>query len=142
MKILRNMKLGKKKTEGIEELKKKFVAHGMWSTGYQLDNITKSIAEVLGKTKVHINFPESNFNCHGEAIKVAKDVKGLMPFSNSPISFYEVTTLFYGDKHITRNNYLPFLADVDCFYISNIDTSGSSWVTVNLVKGPSWRTYL
>ena len=65
-----------------------------------------------------------------------------MPFSNSPISFDEVTTLFYGDKHIDRSNYLPFQAEVDCFYISNIDTSGSLWVTVDLVKGPSWRTYL
>ena len=27
-------------------------------------------------------------------------------------------------------------------YISNIDTSGSLWVTVDLIKGPSWRTFL
>ncbi len=136
------MKFGKKKTEGIEELKKKFTSHGMWSTGYQLDDITKGIAEVLGKTKVHINVPYSDFNCHGEATKVAKDVNGLMPFSNSPIPFSEVTTLFYGDDHITNRNYLPFLAEVDCFYISNIDTSGALWVTVDLEKGPSWRSYL
>ena len=136
------MKFGKKKTEGIEELKKKFTSHGMWSTGYQLDDITKGIAEVLGKTKVHINVPYSNFNCHGEAIKVAKDVKGLMLFSTARVSFNEVTTLFYGDNHIKRNNYLPFLAEVDCFYISDIDTSGALWVTVNLIKGPSWRSYL
>ena len=114
----------------------------MWSTCYQLDAITKGIAEALGKTKVHINFPGSNFNCHGEAIKVAKDVKGLMPFTKEPISYGEVTTLFYGDNHINRGNYLPFLADVDCFYISNIDTDGSLWVTIDLVKGPSWRSYL
>ena len=136
------MRFGKKKTEAIEELKNKYVSHGMWSTGYQLDDITKGIAEALGKTKVHINVPYSNFNCHGEANKVARDVKGLMPFTNSPIPFSEVTTLFYGDNHINRGNYLPFLADVDCFYISNIDTSGSLWVTVDLKKGPSWRTYL
>ena len=136
------MRFEKKKTEAIEELKKKYVSHGMWSTGYHLDDITKGIAEALGKTKVHINVPYSNFNCHGEAIKVAKDVKGLMPFSTARVAFDEVTTLFYGDNHINRGNYLPFLADVDCFYISNIDTSGSLWVTINLVKGPSWRTYL
>ena len=136
------MKFGKKKTEGIEELKKKFTSHGMWSTGYQLDDITKGIAEVLGKTKVHINVPYSNFNCHGEAIKVAKDVIGLMPFSKNPININKVTTLYYGDNPITRNNYLPFQAEVDCFYISNIDTSGSLWVTVDLVKGPSWRSYM
>lgn len=136
------MRFGKKKTEAIEELKKKYVPHCMWSTGYRLDNITKGIAEALGKTKVHINVPYSNFNCHGEAVKVAKDVKGLMPFSTARVSFDEVTTLFYGDKHIKRNNYLPFLADVDRFYISNIDTNESLYVTVDLVKGPSWRTYL
>ena len=136
------MRFGQKKTQGIEELKKKYVSHGMWSTGYQLDDITKGIAEVLGKTNVHINVPFSNFNCHGEAIKVAKDVKGLMPFTKSPISFNEVTTLFYGDDHITSRNYLPFLAEVDCFYIKNIDTTGSLLVTVDLEKGPSWRAYL
>ena len=136
------MRFGQKKTQGIEELKKKYVSHDMWSTGYQLDDITKDIAEVLGKTKVHINVPYSNFNCHGEAIKVAKDVKGLMPFSTARVSFDEVTTLYYGDNHITRGNYLPFLAEVDCFYINNIDTTGNLWVTIDLIKGPSWRNYL
>ena len=136
------MRFGQKKTQGIEELKKKYDSHGMWSTGYRLDDITKGIAEMLGKTKVHINFPDSNFNCHGEAIKVAKDVKCLMPFSTARVSFDEVTTLYYGDKHITRGNYLPFLSEVDCFFIENIDMTGSSYITINLVKGPSWRMYL
>ena len=136
------MRFGQKKTQGIEELKKKYDSHSMWSTGYRLDGITKGIAEVLGKTKVHINFPDSNFNCHGPANKVAKDISGLMPFSKNPINIDEVTTLYYGDNHITRGNYLPFLSDADCFYIKNIDTTGNLWVTVDLIKGPSWRTYL
>ena len=136
------MRFGQKKTQGIEELRKKFVARGYMPTGYQLDSITKALAEVLGKTKVHINVPYSNFNCHGEAVKVAKDVKGLMPFSTARVPFDEVTTLYYGDNHITRGNYLPFQAEVDCFYIKNIDTTGALWVTVDVVKGPSWRTYL
>ena len=136
------MRFGQKKAQGIEELKKKYDSHGMWSTGYRVDGITKGIAEVLGKTKVHINFPDSNFNCHGPANKVAKDISGLMPFSKNPINIDEVTTLYYGDNHITRGNYLPFLSDADCFYIKNIDTTGNLWVTVDLIKGPSWRTYL
>ena len=136
------MRFGKKKTEAIEALKTKYVSHGMWSIGYHLDSITEGIAEALGKTKVHINVPYSNFNCHGEATKVARDVNGLMPFTRSPIPFSAVTTLFYGDDHINSRNYLPFLADVDCFYISNIDTSGSLWVTVDLETAPSWRSYL
>ena len=136
------MRFGQKKMQGIEELRKQFVSHGYYPIGYQLDTITKAIAEVLGKTKVHINVPYSNFNCHGEAIKVAKDVKSLMPFSTERVSFDKVTTLYYGDNHVNRGNYLPFLADVDCFYIKNIDTSGALWVTVDLEKGPSWRTYL
>ena len=136
------MRFGQKKTQGIEELKKKYVSHGMWSTGYRLDDITKDIAEVLGKTKVHINVPYSNFNCHGEAIKVAKDVKGLMPFSTARVSFDEVTTLYYGCNPITSKSYLPFLSEVDCFFIENIDMTESSLITINLVKGPNWRMYL
>lgn len=136
------MRFGQKKAQGIEELKKKYFSHGMWSTGYRLDDITKGIAEVLGKTKVHINVPYSNFNCHGEAIKVAKDVKGLMPFSKNPININEVTTLYYGYDPITQKSYLPFLSDADCFFIENIDMTGSSCITVNLVKGPNWRMYL
>lgn len=136
------MKFGQKKIEGLEQLKQKFTEHGSYPTGYQLDTITKALAEVLGKTRVHINVPYSNFNCHGEAKKVAKDVYGLMPFSKARVSYDDVTTLYYGDNHINRGNYLPFLADVDCFYIKNIDTTGSLWVTIDLVKGPSWRTYL
>ena len=130
------MKFGKKKTEGIEELKKKYVSHGMWSTGYQLDDITKGIAEVLGKTKVHINVPYSNFNCHGEAIKVAKDVKGLMPFSKTRKSEDKCTTLFYGDKPINKSNYIPFLSSADVYYISQMNINDDN-VEVNLVKGPN-----
>ena len=136
------MRFGQKKTQGIEELKKKYDSHGMWSTGYRLDDITKGIAEVLGKTKVHINFPDSNFNCHGPANKVAKDISGLMPFSKNPINIDEVTTLYYGYDPITQKSYLPFLSDADCFFIENIEMPGSLWVTINLVKGPSWRMYL
>ena len=136
------MRFGQKKTQGIEELKKKYFSRDMWSTGYQLDDITKDIAEVLGKTKVHINVPYSNFNCHGTANKVAKDVIGLMPFSKNPININKVTTLYYGCNPITSKSYLPFLSEVDCFFIENIDMTGSSCITINLVKGPNWRMYL
>ena len=137
------MRFGQKKMQGIEELRKTFAPwEGFGACGHQLDTITEVLAEVLGKTKVHINVPYSNFNCHGDAIKVAKDVKGLMPFSTARVSFDEVTTLYYGDNHVNRGNYLPFQSEVDCYFIKDIDTSGALWVTVDLEKGPSWRTYL
>ena len=137
------MKIGKIKTEAIAELCERFkVRNGFGVTGYKLDIIAKALSEALDNTKVHINFPDSNFNCHGPANKVAKDISGLIPFSKNPININEVTTLYYEYDAITQKSYLPFLSDTDCFFIENIDMAGSLCITVNLVKGPSWRMYL
>lgn len=137
------MKFEKNKTEAIAELLERFkVRNGFGVTGYKLDIITKALSEALDNTKVHINVPDSNFNCHGPANKVAKDISGLMPFSKNPININEVTTLYYGYDQITQKSYLPFLSDADCFFIENIDMTGSLYITINLVKGPNWRMYL
>ena len=137
------MKIGKIKTEAIAELLERFkVRNGFGVTGYKLDIIAKALSEALDNTKVHINVPDSNFNCHGAANKVAKDISGLMPFSKNPININEVTTLYYGYDPITQKSYLPFLSDADCFFIENIDITGSLCITVNLVKGLNWRMYL
>ena len=137
------MKIGKIKTEAIAELCERFKArNGFGVTGYKLDIIAKALSEALNNTKVHINFPDSNFNYHGLANKVAKDISGLMPFSKNPININEVTTLYYGYDPITQKSYLPFLSDADCFFIENIDITGSLCITDNLVKGPNWRMYL
>ena len=137
------MKIGKNKTEAIDELCERFkVRNGFGVTGYKLDIIVKALSEALSNITVHINVPDSNFNCHGPANKVAKDIIGVMPFSKNPINIDEVTTLYYGYDPITQKSYLPFLSDTDCFFIENIDMAGSLCITVNLVKGPSWRMYL
>lgn len=137
------MKIKKNKTEAIAELLERFkVRNGFGVTGYKLDVIAKALSEALGNIKVHINFPDSTFNCHGPVNKVAKDISGLMPFSKSPINMNEVTTLYYGYDPITQKSYLPFLSDADCFFIENIDMTSSSLITINLVKGPNWRMYL
>ena len=137
------MKIGKIKTEAIAELLERFkVRNGFGVTGYKLDIIAKALSEALDNIKVHINFPDSNFNCDGAMNKVAKDISGLIPFSKNPINIDEVTTLYYGYDPITQKSYLPFLSDADCFFIENIDITGSLYITINLVKGPSWRMYL
>ena len=137
------MKFEKNKTKAIDELLERFkVRHGFGVTGYKLDIIAKALSEALDNTKVHINVSDSNFNCHGPANKVAKDISGLMPFSKNPININEVTTLYYGYDAITQKSYLPFLSDADCFFIENIDMTGSLCITINLVKGPNWRMYL
>ena len=137
------MKIGKIKTEAIAELLERFkVRNGFGVTGYKLDIIAKALSEALDNTKVHINVPDSTFNCHGTANKVAKDISGLMPFSKNPININEVTTLYYEYDPITQKSYLPFLSDADCFFIENIDITGSLYITINLVKGPNWRMYL
>ena len=130
------MKFGKKKTEGIEELKKKYVSHGMWATGYSLPYITEALAEVLGNKTVLIHVPYSNFICKGSANNVNSDVKGLMPFSKTRKSEDKCTTLFYGDKPINKSNYIPFLSSADVYYISQMNINDDN-VEVNLVKGPN-----
>ena len=137
------MKIVKKKTEIIAELFERFkTREGFGVTAYKLDTITQALSESLANTEVHINVPYNSFNCHGTANKIAKDVIGVMPFSKNPININNVTTLYYGCKPITSKSYLPFLSEVDCFFIENIDMSGSSCITINLVKGPNWRMYL
>ena len=137
------MKIVKKKTEIIAELFERFkTREGFGVTAYKLDTITQALSESLANTEVHINVPYNSFNCHGTANKVAKDVIGLMPFSKNSININNVTTLYYGCKPITLKSYLPFLSEVDCFFIENIDMTGSSCITINLVKGPNWRMYL
>ena len=137
------MKIKKNKTEAIAELLERFkVRNGFGVTGYKLDVIAKALSEALCNIEVHINFPDSTFNCHASANKVAKDISGLMPFSKNPINMNEVTTLYYGYDPITQKSYLPFLSDADCFFIENIDMAGSLCITVNLAKGPNWRMYL
>ena len=137
------MKIGKKKTEVIAELFERFkTREGFGVTGHKLDTIAHALSESLSNTKIRINIPYHSFNCHGTANKVAKDVIGVMPFSKNPININNVTTLYYGCKPITSQSYLPFLSEVDCFFIENIDMRGSSCIIINLVKGPSWRMYL
>ena len=137
------MKIGKKKAEVIAELFERFkTREGFGVTAHKLDTIAQALSESLSNTKIRINIPYHSFNCHGTANKVAKDVIGLMPFSKNPININNVTTLYYGCKPITSQSYLPFLSDVDCFFIENIDMRGSSCIIINLVKGPSWRMYL
>lgn len=137
------MKFEKNKTEAITELLERFkVRNGFGVTGYKLDIIANALSEALGNIKVHINFPDSTFNCQGPVNKVAKDISGLMPFSKNPININEVTTLYYGYDSITQKSYLSFLSDADCFFIENIDMTGSLCITINLVKGPNWRMYL
>lgn len=136
------MKISKKKLEILTETANKFKPSGSWSTGYQLDFISEGFANILGNTKIRINVPYAGFNCRGTANKIAKDVKGLMPFSNKRIAFSRVTTLYYVDDHVKQSNYLPFLSSSDCFYVKDIDTSDSDYIVINLVKGANWRMYL
>lgn len=137
------MKIGKKKTEVIAELFERFkTREGFGVTGHKLDTIAQALSESLSNTKIRINIPYHSFNCHGTANKVAKDVIGVMPFSKNPININNVTTLYYGCNPITSQSYLPFLSEVDCFFIENIDMRVSSCIIINLVKGPSWRMYL
>ena len=145
------MKLTKETIYKLKEIELKYApSNKMWATGYDIRYITKALAETLGNKMVLIHVPYSNFVCNGPANNVDSDVKGLMPFSKTRKSEDECTTLFYGDKPITRRNYIPFLSSADVYYISqmNIISSADVYyisqmninddnVEVNLVKGPN-----
>lgn len=131
------MKLTKKTICKLKEIELKYApSNKMWATGYDLRYITGALAETLGKKNVLIHVPYSNFVCNGPANNVDSDVKGLMPFSKTRKSEDECTTLFYGDKPITRHNYIPFLSSADVYYISQMNINDDN-VEVNLVKGPN-----
>ena len=115
---------------------------GFGVCGSSLKYITKRVAELYGSTHVQINVPYSNFNCKGTANRIAKEVSGLTPFSKNRIEETSVTTLFYGDKLVNRRGYyLPFQGECDVYFIENISTINKV-VVIDLMKAPSWRTYL
>ena len=117
-----------------EILKEEFKERsGFGVTGSALNIIAKRVAELYGNKHIQIN---------GTADKVAKDVVGVMPFSKKRVRIEDTTTLFYGDKCVKKPSYyLPFQSSCDVFFISSVnDINGT--IEINLIKAPSWRTYL
>ena len=136
------MSLSKKKLAEFNEVADNFKVKGIkWEMGAKLDTMTAAFAQVLGNTKMCINVPYSTFNCRGTAKSIADDVKGLMPFSKTPKSENDCTTLFYGDNPIHRGNYLPFLSGSDYFHVDKIEVSGDV-INVWLKKGNSPYTFM
>lgn len=113
---------------------------GFGVTGSQADEIAKVCAEVFGEREIRINVPYSDFNIRGKATDVARETIGVMPFSKAPIKQSDVTTMFYGDRPISRCSFLPIWAECDVFFIKSINEG--EIVEINLTKAPSWRTYL
>lgn len=123
-------------------LKEEFKAReGFGVTGDSLKRITKVVAELYGSKHVRINLPYHNFNCKGTAKRIAKEIYGLTPFTDKEIGIDEVTTLFYEDRLVGRGNYLPFQSECDVFFVDSVKTIDNV-VVIDLVKAPSWRTYL
>lgn len=127
--------LSEKKIAALMEVHKKFARTGrMWETGYRLSYITEEIAKAIGDYNVQIHVPYATFVCRGKATDVDSDVKGLMPFSKTRKSEESCTTLFYGDKKITRGNYIPFQGGCDVYHITSVSVVDGC-VDVQLEKG-------
>lgn len=132
------MALSKAQIEGLEAIRDRYTPKEGFAAAYQLNQITKDLAEVLEDENVCIKLPYYDFNCHGAASMVNKDVMGVMPFSKCRIDYKDTTTLFYGDDRVSDcGTYLPFLSDSDCFFIASIDVDQE--VIITLKKGASWR---
>ena len=114
---------------------------GFGVTGASLKRITEKVVELYGSKRVQINLPYSNFNCKGSAKRIAREVYGLTPFTDKQIEIDEATTLFYGDTHVRRGNYLPFQGECDVFFVGDVKTIDNV-VVIDLIEGPNWRTYL
>ena len=124
-----------------ERLDKFTPRSGFGVTGYPLDKIANVCAEIYGEREILIVLPYANFNCHGKATEIAKDVDYLMPFHDGDVCGQDkTTTLFYGDTKITRGNYVPFQSDCDVFFLDNV--SDVDVPTIRLKKAPNWREYL
>lgn len=117
---------------------------GMGVTGDSLDDIAEYVCEKLGSAvPVKFNLPYSRFNVKGEAGIVARDTKNAMPFKGEPQNLRFARTFYYGDNQVTEPNrtFLPFLSDVDVYFIKDYEDDGE-YCIFNLIKAPSWRTYL
>ena len=109
--------------------------------GSYLDRISAVCADVFGDKVIKINLPYHDFNCHGPASEIAKDVNYLMPFKGGDVCGQDdTTTLFYGDDRIHHGNYVPFQSWADTFYIEGVQDGQEP--TINLVKAPCWAHYL
>ena len=133
------MALTKKQFENLHQVVSKFTAKNCkFGLGFQLNTITKALAEVLGETKVCINVPYATFNCRGTAKAVAEDVEGLMPFSKYRKDEDECTTLFYGGLPIRRSNYIPFQSSADVYHIERMEIC-KDVINFWLIKGNSYH---
>ena len=128
------------------ELMQKFIgskSHKMWAMGYQLDTITKELNEKIPNEVVKIIIPYADFNCSGKVSDINHDVVGIMPSTylygdrSKCIEQDDTTTLFYGVRPITNRNFVPFLAECDCFRIDKIEGN-----TIYLEKDLSWRAFI
>jgi len=138
-----------KEKEDISELTIKFGERtGFGATGSPLDDITAFLNERIPWKNVRINVPYHGFNVRGKVSDVHRDVRGVMPstylYGNREecIKMEDATTLYYGDRPANgRGTFLPFLSECDVYFVTDY-TENEDEVVINLIKGPSWRTYL
>lgn len=128
------------------ELLEKFIGSKSgkaYAMGYQLDTISKELNEKIPNEVVKIVIPYSNFNCYGKVSDINHDVIGVMPSTylygdrSKCIKQEDATTLFYGEKPITKYNFVPFLAETSCYRIDKIEGN-----TIYLAKDLSWRAFI
>lgn len=138
----------KKVKEDISELTTLFgEREGFGVTGHALDSITKWLNEKIPNKQVRINIPYHDFNVRGKVSDVHRDVHGVMPTTylnghyDECVEQEDTTTLYYGDRRAGRGNHIPFLSECDVYFVTNYTEDGDN-VTINVKKGPSWRTYL
>lgn len=115
-----------------------------YAMGYQLEEITKEMVKVIPDEVVKIYVPcdgRMDFNCYGKVKDINHDVVGTMPrpCDNNWVRLKQedTTTLFWGDKHLTKFNFVPFYADTSCYRIDKIEGN-----TIYLEKDLSWRAFI
>lgn len=131
-------------TDPVDDILFKFRKNGgMGVTGDSLDTIAKYIYEKLGNVNVKINLPYSKFNVKGDAELVMRDTVNAMPFAVNHENLRWAETFYYGDNQVTDpcHTFLPFLSDADVYFIDDYFEEDGYHV-FNLIKAPSWRTYL
>ena len=117
---------------------------GMGVTGASLDEIAEFTREKLGDdVLLRFNLPYHGFNARGKAKDVAEDTKNAMPYIGDYDKLEYATTFYYRDNFVAEPNksFLPFLGDSDRYFINDYEDDGE-YCIFNLIKGPSWRTYL
>lgn len=111
------------------------------ATGHSVPSLVEKLGEVFGNKRLIVKFPYHTFNMKGSGKQLAKSICWQRTDWGTFVHVNSYDYMFYDNRPVNKYNFLPIFSESDVYYIKDI-TKDEGPITINLVKGPSWRTYL